>query len=264
MRGCLISQARCISTTQTTKSEMLFLHYSSLDWITDHLAPGYSGNRSQLRTGENPNFTEKVTKISGLFLCSQYKGQQVTVQPLPEGKASALTKADLRVIINSYQYDKTNETLARQRSRSNAHSEWWSYGFGRASARTMHRLHQLSQRVPVPKNDDFSDQRHLPSSRSPFFAEICRVSSQRRAFFPLHYQHRLKVSTLLNIMVIAEAGAKSFLESSLRWRFLPLGERIEFSHLKTSHTFVNTYINTGNCKILLEWLYFNSFFTRYK
>lgn len=98
------------------------------------------------------------------------------------------------------------------------------------------------------------------------------MSSRRRAFPHTHcQQHRLKVSTLLNIfilpywiMVITEAGDKSFVKSSLYRQFLPLGKRTEFSHLKTSHTIMNMYINKGNCKILLQWLYFNSFFTRYR
>lgn len=88
------------------------------------------------------------------------------------------------------------------------------------------------------------------SSTSAFFHTDTQSELSEKGFFPpLHCQHRLKASTLLNIMVIAKTGAKSFLRSSLCWRFLPLGKRIEFSHLKTSHTIVNMYINKGNCKI---------------
>lgn len=86
---------------------------------------------------------------------------------------------------------------------------------GRELVRTMHDFYLLSQRCPVPKNDDLPDQYHLFFIYKCFYHRDMQSELSVKGFFSLHCQHRLKISTLLNTMVIAEAGAKSFLKRSL-------------------------------------------------
>lgn len=214
MRGCLISQARCINNTEN-KTWNAFPSLQQTELNNQSSGSRIQREQVTVKNWWKSRLYQASDKNLGLFLCSQATTTRLN------GFCTKLSWFEI-----NYKFLSVWQKIMKpwQDNRAGVmHRVHNGLAARRELVRTMHDLYQLCQRCPIPQNGDLPNQCHLFFIYKCFFHRDMQSELSVKGFFSLHCQHRLKISTLLNTVVIAEAGAKSFLKRSLHWGFLPLG-----------------------------------------